>query len=83
VIDVAFGKVDALVAALGTDFEVDVAMLRDAVLHGRSANLFYLPLALKIDFFGHAHGPYNEAEFVRVVHLKAVFASPHRIPGVR
>lgn len=64
VIDVALGKVDALVAALGTDFEVDAAMLRDAVLHGRSANVFYLPLALKIDFFGHAHGPYDEAEFV-------------------
>jgi hypothetical protein len=64
VIDIALGKIDALAAALGSDFEVDVDMLRDAVLHGRSANVFYLPLALKIDFFGHAHGPYDDAEFL-------------------
>jgi hypothetical protein len=65
VIDVPLGKVGALAAALGEDFEVDVDMLRDAVMHGRSANAFYLPLALKIDFFGHAHGPYDDAEFLR------------------
>jgi hypothetical protein len=27
-------------------------MLRDAVLHARSANAFYLPVVTKIDFFG-------------------------------
>jgi hypothetical protein len=65
VIDMPLGKVDEFVQLLGSDFEVDVAMLRDAVLHGRSANAFYLPTVLKIDFFGHPHGPYDEIEFSR------------------
>jgi hypothetical protein len=65
VIDLKVGKIADFVAALGADFEVDVDMLRDAVLHGRSANAFYLPLVLKIDFFGHPHGPYDDSEFNR------------------
>lgn len=65
VVDVPLGKLGALVAALGPDFEVDREMLRDAVLHGRSANIFYLPQVLKIDIFGHAHGAYDESEFSR------------------
>ncbi len=65
VIDLKVGKIADFVAALGPDFEVDVDMLRDAVLHGRSANAFYLPLVLKIDFFGHPHGPYDDSEFNR------------------
>jgi hypothetical protein len=63
VIDIPLGKLAALTDALGPDFEIDGDMLRDAVMHGRSANVFYLPLAMKIDFFGHPHGPYDEAEF--------------------
>jgi len=65
VIDMPIGRLAQFVTALGPDFEVDLAMLRDAVLHGRSANIFYLPLVLKIDFFGHPHGDYDEAEFSR------------------
>jgi hypothetical protein len=65
VIDIPIGKVGALAAALGADFEVDGDTLRDAVLHGRCANVFYLPQILKIDFFGHGHGPYDESEFSR------------------
>jgi hypothetical protein len=65
VIDLKAGKIADFVAALGTDFEVDADMLRDAVLHGRSANVFYLPLVLKIDFFGHPHGTYDDCEFSR------------------
>jgi hypothetical protein len=65
VIDLKVGRIADFVAALGTDFEVDVDMLTDAVLHGRSANAFYLPLVLKIDFFGHSHGPYDDSEFDR------------------
>jgi hypothetical protein len=65
VIDLKLGKIADFVAALGPDFEVDVDMLRDAVPHGRSANAFYLPLVLKIDFFGHPHGPYDDSEFNR------------------
>lgn len=65
VIDIRIGKLREFVAALGPDFEIDYDMLKDAVLHGRSANAFYLPIVLKIDFFGHAHGPFDEAEFAR------------------
>ena len=65
VIDMAIGKVREFIERLGADFEVDGDMLRDAILHGRSANVFYLPLVLKIDFFGHPHGPYDESEFSR------------------
>jgi hypothetical protein len=65
VIDIPLGKLGAFAAALGPDFEVDGDTLRDAVLHGRCANIFYLPQVLKIDLFGHAHGPYDEMEFSR------------------
>lgn len=65
VIDIPIGKLGAFASALGPDFEIDDEMLRDAVLHGRSANIFYLPQVLKIDLFGHAHGPYDESEFSR------------------
>jgi len=57
VIDMAVGKVRELSELLGADFEVDGDMLRGAILHGRSANIFYLPLVLKIDFFGHPTAP--------------------------
>jgi hypothetical protein len=65
VIDLPLGKVNDFVAALGTEFQVDTDMLRDAVLHGGTANVFYLPLVLKVDLFGHAWGPYDRAEFDR------------------
>ena len=39
VIDMAVGKVRELSELLGADFEVDGDMLRDAILHGRSANV--------------------------------------------
>jgi hypothetical protein len=72
VIDIRLGKVREFVTSLGSDFEVDYDMLKDAVLHGRSANAFYLPLVLKIDFFGHAHGPFDDAEFARCRTVAAV-----------
>jgi hypothetical protein len=65
VIDIHLGKIHELINLLGPDFEVDADMLRDAILHGSCANAFYLPLVLKVDFFAHAHGPFDEAEFER------------------
>jgi len=65
VVDLPLGRVDALAAALGNDFEVDRGMLREALLRGSCANAFYLPIVLKIDFFGHAHGDFDDAEFER------------------
>lgn len=65
VISLSVGKVDALREALGDEFEVDTDMLRDAVLHARSANAFYLPVVTKIDFFGRGYEPFDESEFSR------------------
>jgi hypothetical protein len=65
VIALGAGKADALRDALGEDFEVDTDMLRDAVLHARSANAFYLPVVTKIDFFGRGYEPFDESEFAR------------------
>jgi hypothetical protein len=65
VIALGLGKVNALRDALGEDFEVDTDMLRDAVLHARSANAFYLPVVTKIDLFGRGYEPFDESEFSR------------------
>jgi hypothetical protein len=59
------GRVNALRDALGEDFEVDAAMLRDAVLHARAANCFYLSVVTKFDFFGRGYEPFDESEFSR------------------
>jgi hypothetical protein len=65
VIALPAGRVESLRQALGKNFELDVDMLRDAVLHARSANAFYLPLLTKIDFFGRGYEPFDESEFSR------------------
>lgn len=65
VIALPAGRIKALCDALGGDFEVDFDMLRDAVLHARSANAFYLPNVTKIDFFGRGYDPFDESEFSR------------------
>lgn len=65
VMDLPMGRVSDLRQALGDDFELDVDMLRDALRRGSCANAFYLPMVLKVDFFGHPHGPFDESEFAR------------------
>jgi hypothetical protein len=65
VISLPVGRINALRDALGDEFEVDADMLRDAVLHARSANAFYLPVVTKIDFFGRGYEPFDESEFSR------------------
>jgi len=65
VLDLPLGRLDALVQALGPDFEVDRDQLRDALLRGTSANIVYLPQVIKIDLFGHAQGPFDESGFSR------------------
>lgn len=57
--------VRAFAEKLGSDFEVDQAMLRDALSRGGSANIFYLPMVTKIDIFGLGSAPYDEVEFAR------------------
>jgi hypothetical protein len=58
-------RVPAFASALGGDFEVDQAMLRDALSRSATANIFYLPMVTKIDLFGLGSAPYDEAEFGR------------------
>jgi len=65
VLELPLGRVDRLVAALGPEFEVDTDMLRDALLHGRSCNIFYLPIVMKVDLFGVGPAPFDESEFAR------------------
>lgn len=38
-------------------------MLRDALLHGRSCNIFFLPAVMKVDLFAIGPAPYDEIEF--------------------
>lgn len=58
-------QVRAFADALGPDFEVDVDMLRDALLRGSCANIFYLPLVTKVDLFALGPSRYDESEFAR------------------
>jgi hypothetical protein len=55
---------------LGADFEVDQDMLRDALVQGRCANIFYLPMVTKIDIFALGHDRYDEMEFNRRKRIK-------------
>jgi len=65
VIALPLGRVGDLAAALGSDFEVDTAMVRDAILRARCANAFYLPVVTKIDLFGRGYEPFDESECSR------------------
>ncbi len=40
-------------------------MVRDAILHARCANAFYLPVVTKIALFGRGYEPFDESEFSR------------------
>jgi len=65
VLELPLGRVEHLVAALGADFEMDRDMLRDALLHGRSCNIFFLPVVMKVDLSGVGPTPFDETEFAR------------------
>lgn len=65
VVDLPLGRIGAFVAALGGDFEVDVDMLRDALLHGGSCNIFFLPSLMKVDLFAVGPSAFDEIEFAR------------------
>ena len=56
VLELPLRRINELVRALGSDFEVCSDMRRDALLHGRSCNVFYLPSVMKVDLF--AVGPH-------------------------
>jgi len=65
VLELPLGRVGTFVEELGSDFEVDVQMLRDALAHGGTCNIFHLPTVMKIDLFAIGAEPYDEMEFSR------------------
>jgi hypothetical protein len=65
VLELPLGRIGALVGALGPSFEVDVDMLRDALLHGRTCNIFFLPLLTKVDLFAVGPSAFDQIEFAR------------------
>lgn len=65
VIDLPLGQARDLVRELGADFELDADALLQALRTGTCCNAFYLPWLMKIDFFGHAHEPFDDSEFAR------------------
>ena len=65
VLSLPLGKIGCFRDELGGDFEVDTDMLRTALMRASTANAFFLPLVLKIDFFGRGYEPFDEAEFSR------------------
>jgi hypothetical protein len=65
VLEIHLGRIPEFVAALGSDFEVDVDALRAALLGGTPCNVFFLPLLTKVDLFGVGRTPYDEIEFSR------------------
>jgi len=65
VVELPLGRISDFVAALGGDFEVDMEMLRDALLHARSCNIFFLPEVMKVDLFAVGPSPFDEVEFAR------------------
>jgi len=65
VVSLPLGNIGTFIAALGTDFELDRDMLRDALQRARCANGFYLPVLTKIDLFGLGTEPFDEVEFAR------------------
>jgi hypothetical protein len=65
VVDLQRDRVEALVAALGPDFDVDLDGLRTAVARRGSWNLFYVPDFTKIDLFVRRQTPFDDAEFAR------------------
>lgn len=58
-------RVKAFADTLGSDFEVDQDMLREAMARGGCANIFFLPMVTKVDLFALGSSPYDEVEFHR------------------
>jgi len=65
VVSLPVRKIGAFASALGSDFEVDEAMLAEAMRRASCANIFYLPWVTKVDLFGVGTTPFDESEFSR------------------
>ncbi len=62
-------QIAPLAARLGPQFFVDEHALRNAVRSGRSCQIYFLPLALKIDLFIRGASPFDRSEFARRVRV--------------
>lgn len=58
-------QVEPLARCLGSDFEVDVESLSGEVRRSGSWNIFFLPLAMKVDLFMKKQGAFDASEFAR------------------
>ncbi len=65
VVSIPIGKLEAFRGALGTDFEVDLDMLREAFAMRSCANIFYLPSVMKVDVFAVGRSDFDLSEFER------------------
>jgi hypothetical protein len=65
VVKMAVHRIPELKATLGSDFEVDEDMLRDALSRASSANIYYLPRVTKVDIFGLGRSAFDQTEFSR------------------
>lgn len=65
VVDLPLSKIDSLVRELGSDFDVDEESLAEAVRQRGSWNIYYLPMAVKIDLFILRGSPFDLSEFSR------------------
>lgn len=65
VADLRPGDGARLAAELGSDFDVDVGSLEDAIRRRGSWNLFFLPTVVKVDLFLKGTGPFDVSEFNR------------------
>jgi hypothetical protein len=57
--------VSPFAAALGADFYLDTAMIRDAIAHRHSFNLIHIPTMFKIDIFVPRDRLFTAAQFER------------------
>ncbi len=70
--------VDQLKVALGADFDVDEVALKDAIAHHKSWNIFFIPMAFRVDLFPVGNEPFDADEMrrrtrVEILPGKAVF----------
>jgi hypothetical protein len=65
VVDLHPSQVEPLAQVLGSDFEVDVEALREAVTRRGSWNIFHQPTVTKVDLFLLRAGAFDRSEFSR------------------
>lgn len=62
-------QIPRLIGRLGPEFVIDEEGLRAAVRAGRAYQIYFLPLALKIDLFVRGAAAFDRSEFARRVRV--------------